>query len=220
MSANLPRALHSPEALREHLHIAAGHAPPAPPGDQGYARQGGRKQPAAVLVGIVERADGLQIILTQRAAHLKSHAGQISFPGGRMETTDANAAAAALREANEEIGLDASCVDVLGGLRSYDTITGFRVHPVVGWITDPGDYVLDPSEVDEAFEVPLSFLIDPANHRRDSYMRGNERRHYFVIPYRQRYIWGATAGMLVGFSRLLHAPVPGVRADEQGNEPE
>lgn len=208
--AELPYALQSPAHLREHLHLAAGHATHyGPSGDQGHddrhsERPQPAKTPAAVLIALVERAQGLQLILTQRAAHLKAHAGQISFPGGRMEDNDANAAAAALREAQEEIGLAPEKVEVLGGLRNYDTVTGFRVYPIVGWIAEPTSYVIDPSEVDEVFEVPLDFIIDNANHRQEYRMRGNEKRYFFAIPFEQRYIWGATAGMLVGFARLLH----------------
>lgn len=205
----LPAPLQSSLALREHLRLAAGYTfEYGPAGDQG-ARQGAGERAhgrthAAVLIAIVERSNGLQLVLTQRTAHLSAHAGQISFPGGRMEPEDVNASATALREAQEEIGLPPANVDVLGGLRTYDTVTGFRVHPIVGWIAQPAEYNIDPNEVDEVFEVPLDFVVDKLNHRREFRMRDGEKRYFFAIPYQERYIWGATAGMLVGFAQLLH----------------
>ncbi len=160
--------------------------------------------PAAVLVALVARPGGPRVILTQRAAHLSAHAGQISLPGGRMEAWELSAAATALRESEEEIGLEPERVEILGSLRAYDTVTGFRIYPVVGWVAEPPlAFRPDPSEVTEVFEVPLDFLLDPANHRRDSYVRNGQRRHFFVLPYEDRYIWGATAGILVNFARTL-----------------
>ena len=160
--------------------------------------------PAAVLVALVPRAGGTGVILTQRAAHLSAHAGQISLPGGRMEVWDMSTVATALRESEEEIGLEPDRVEILGSLRAYDTVTGFRVYPVIGWVAEPpAAWRADPSEVTEVFEVPLDFLLEPANHQRDSYLRNGERRHFFVLPYEGRYIWGATAGILVNFARTL-----------------
>jgi 8-oxo-dGTP pyrophosphatase MutT (NUDIX family) len=159
--------------------------------------------PAAVLIGVVDRADGPTVLLTQRTAHLRDHAGQISFPGGRMEPEDADAAAAALREAEEEIGLPPGRVEVIGAIAPYDTVTGFRIHPVVGWVTPPFNLVPDPFEVADIFEVPLAFVLDPANHERHTHESGRLRRHYYVLPYRGRRIWGATAGMLVNLSLVL-----------------
>ena len=164
-----------------------------------------RRTPAAVLIGLVERPGGPAILLTQRTEHLRDHAGQISFPGGRIEPGDASPAAAALREAGEEIGLAAAKVEVLGELAPYDTVTGFRIHPVVGWIEPPLALQLDRFEVADAFEVPLQFIVDPANQRRHSYRRGALTRGYYVLPYQGRFIWGATAGILVNLSRLLGA---------------
>lgn len=202
-----PAWLDDPEALRARL-LAAGGSLDAQgwlAGDEGHERLGeaSLRTPAAVLVGLVARPVGPHVVLTQRTAHLKDHAGQISLPGGRMEVEDAGPAAAALREAQEEIGLAPEKVALLGGLRHYDTITGYRIHPVVGWIEPPVDYAPDPFEVAEVFEVPLAFALDPKNHRRDSYVRNDERRNFYVIPYQDRYIWGATAGILVNFARLL-----------------
>ncbi len=164
-----------------------------------------RRTPAAVLIGVVERPGGPAILLTQRSEQLRDHAGQISFPGGRIEPGDASPAAAALREAKEEIGLESAKVELLGELAPYDTVTGFRIHPVVGWIQPPLALKLDCLEVAEAFEVPLQFIVDPANQRRHSYRRGALTRGYYVLPYQGRFIWGATAGILVNFSRLLGA---------------
>jgi 8-oxo-dGTP pyrophosphatase MutT (NUDIX family) len=174
-------------------------------GDEGHDRQvrAAPLTPAAVLLGLVARPGGPHVILTQRTAHLRDHAGQISLPGGRIEPDDEGPAAAALREALEEIGLDPAKVELLGGLRPYDTITGFRIHPIVGWIEPPVELTPDPFEVAEVFEVPLSFAVDPVNHRRDSYERNGQLRHFYVLPYQQRHIWGATAGILVNFARLL-----------------
>ncbi len=160
---------------------------------------------AAVLIGMVERPGGPAILLTQRTEHLRDHAGQISFPGGRIEPGDASPAAAALREAEEEIGLAPAKVEVLGELAPYDTVTGFRIHPVVGWIEPPLTLRLDRHEVADAFEVPLQFVVDPVNQRRHSYRRGPLTRGYYVVPYQGRFIWGATAGILVNFSSLLSA---------------
>jgi 8-oxo-dGTP pyrophosphatase MutT (NUDIX family) len=159
--------------------------------------------PAAVLIGLVEREPGPAVLLTQRTDHLKAHAGQICLPGGRVEPSDPDLAATALREAEEEVGLDPGKVEVLGSLPPYDTITGYRIHPVVGWIAPPLDVSPDGVEVAEVFELPLDFVLDPANHRRQSYRRGTLTRGYFVLPYQNRFIWGATAGILVNLAGLL-----------------
>ena len=193
------------DGLRERLRSAGGALDDAGwlSGDEGHDRRTGQRRPAAVLLGLVARPSEPHIILTQRTAHLRDHAGQISLPGGRLEPVDSGPADAALREAFEEIGLVPAKVELLGGLRHYDTITGFRIHPVVGWIEPPVALTPDPYEVAEVFELPLSFALDPRNHRRDSYERNGERRHFYVLPYQDRYIWGATAGILVNFARLF-----------------
>jgi 8-oxo-dGTP pyrophosphatase MutT (NUDIX family) len=160
---------------------------------------------AAVLVPLVNRPEGLQVLLTERSADLPDHPGQISFPGGRVEPEDADDTAAALREAHEEIGLAPSRVEVLGEIPAYETVTGYRVQPVVGWIEPPVDLVPDPVEVAAVFEVPLDFLLDPANHQRHFRMLGELRRDYWAMPYKERYIWGATAAMLLILERTLKA---------------
>jgi 8-oxo-dGTP pyrophosphatase MutT (NUDIX family) len=172
-------------------------------GDDGARTEVLERRAAAVLVGVVERPVGPALLLTQRPAHLRDHAGQICFPGGRVEPEDASTAAAALREAEEEIGLDPRRVELLGELKPYDTVTGFRIHPVVGWIEPPVDLAPDPYEVEEVFDVPLKFVLDPGNHRRQSYRRGSLTRAYYVLPYQGRFIWGATAGILANLSTLL-----------------
>jgi len=158
-----------------------------------------------VLVPIVNRPAGLQILLTERSLDLPDHPGQISFPGGRVEPQDPDDAAAALREAQEEIGLDPARVEILGELTTYETVTGYRVAPVVGWVEPPFELRLDAKEVASAFEVPLAFLLDPANHLRHFRMLGELRRDYWAMPYGERYIWGATAAMLLILERTLKA---------------
>lgn len=161
---------------------------------------------AAVLVPLVEKEEGFSLILTQRTADLKAHAGQISFPGGRMEEGDADAESAALREAWEEIGLDPKSVEILGRLDPYKTVTGFDVTPVVGVIRPPLALKPDPVEVAEIFEVPLAFFLDPTNHQRHSRTSPSGAvRAYYAMPYQDRYIWGATAGMLVNLYEVLTA---------------
>jgi 8-oxo-dGTP pyrophosphatase MutT (NUDIX family) len=159
--------------------------------------------PAAVLVGLVARPDGPSVILTERTAHLTNHPAEVSFPGGRLEPEDDGPEAAALREAFEEIGLDPAKVEILGCLPPYRTITDFCVSPIVGWIEPPVTYVPDEQEVADVFEVPLTFVVDPANHRRESIHWQGEDHSYFVLPYPGRRIWGATAGMLVDLARIL-----------------
>jgi 8-oxo-dGTP pyrophosphatase MutT (NUDIX family) len=159
-------------------------------------------RPAAVLVAIICR-DIPTVLLTQRTAHMSKHAGQIAFPGGRLEEGE-TAVAAALREAEEETGLAPHYVDTIGYLDGYLTVTGFVVTPVVAWVRE--GFTLQPqaTEVDDVFEVPLSFLMDKSNlkvHDRD--FKGIQR-HYYVYPYRERYIWGATAGMLKNLSDKLY----------------
>lgn len=167
-------------------------------------------RPAAVLCGLVPRAEGLGVLLTRRAAHLRHHAGQISFPGGKLEPGDATPLDAALREAEEEIGLRPEAVRVLGALDPYLTRTEFRVHPFVGMIEPGWRPVLDPNEVDLVFEAPLDFLMDPANRVRSHYERDGLRRHFYAMPWQDHYIWGATAGMLKGLSdRLRTVPAAG-----------
>jgi len=165
----------------------------------------GTPRPAAVLVPLVNRPGGLTLLLTQRSADLPDHPGQISFPGGRVEPEDASLAHAALRETTEEVGLASELVVVLGELSPYETVTGYRVTPVVGWVEPPFALTPDPVEVADVFEVPLAFLLDPANQQRHFRMQGERRRDFWAIPYGERYIWGATAAMLVIFDRTLRA---------------
>ena len=160
---------------------------------------------AAVLMPIVARPDELTVLFTRRTTHLRAHSGQISFPGGRIEEGDASEQAAALRETEEEVGIAASAIEVIGRLADYHTRTGFRVTPVVGLVGVPFALRVDAGEVDEVFEVPLSFLLDPANHQRHSRELQGRQVQYYAIPYRDYYIWGATAGMLVNFYRHLAA---------------
>ncbi len=159
--------------------------------------------PAAVLVPIVARPEGLTVLLTQRTAHLNDHAGQVSFPGGRCEAGDASPVFTALRETEEEIGLDRSRIEVLGLLPEYRTGTGFSVVPVVGLVQPPFELNPDSFEVAEVFETPLAFLLDPANRQRHSMEIGGVLRHYYAMPYQGYFIWGATAGMLVSLHELL-----------------
>jgi 8-oxo-dGTP pyrophosphatase MutT (NUDIX family) len=189
--------------------LAQALARPVPPSaknlSDGFRLAGREGAPtaAAVLVPIVNRPEGLQILLTQRSAGLPDHPGQISFPGGRVEPGDASSAAAALREATEEVGLPATQVSVLGRLAEYETVTGYRVTPIVGWVEPPFSLTLDPVEVADAFEVPLAFLLDPANQQRHFRMQGTVRRDCWAIPFGERYIWGATAAMLLILDRTL-----------------
>jgi 8-oxo-dGTP pyrophosphatase MutT (NUDIX family) len=165
----------------------------------------GDPKPAAVLVPIVNRAPALTVLFTERSHDLPDHPGQISFPGGRIEPDDPDEKIAALREAEEEVGLPRDRVTLLGRLSKYETVTGYRVIPVVGWIEPPFQLKPDPVEVADVFEVPLSFLLDPANQKRHFRMIGELRRDYFAIPYGERYIWGATAAMLMILDRTLRA---------------
>lgn len=160
-------------------------------------------KPAAVLVPIVNRPDGPTVLLTQRTAHLKKHAGQISFPGGGVEPQDRHHVETALRETHEEIGLHARHVTLLGRLSMYETSTAYGVTPVVGWVEPPFDLAVDSFEVAEVFETPLSFILDRANHVKETAMRDGIRRWYYVMPYEGRRIWGATAGMLVNLADML-----------------
>lgn len=159
--------------------------------------------PAAVLVPLVMRESGVTVLLTQRTAHLNDHAGQVSFPGGRRDDTDPDFVFTALREAEEEVGLAASAIDILGVLPDYYTGTGFRVVPVVGKITPPLNLKLDDFEVAEVFEVPLEYLMTRGNWRRDSLERGGQIRQFWATDWQGFHIWGATAGMLVNLMILL-----------------
>ena len=175
-------------------------------GDQGVVARPAGRRPAAVLVPIVLREEAPTVLFTRRTAHLKDHSGQISFPGGRAEPADPGPEGTALREAEEEIGLLAERVELLGRLSEYHTRTDFRVTPVVGLVSPPFALRLDQREVAEVFEVPLAFLLDPANHQRHTREFQGRMVPFFAIPYRDYYIWGATAGMLVNLYRYLAGP--------------
>jgi 8-oxo-dGTP pyrophosphatase MutT (NUDIX family) len=161
---------------------------------------------AAVLVPLVERPAGLQVLLTQRAAHLKHHAGQISFPGGRIESDDAGPWAAALREAEEEIGLEPRYVTRAGYLQDHLVTTGFRVTPAVAFVQPGFELRLDRTEVEDVFEVPLEFVLDRRNYVPRDLMFAGMTVVTQEIPYQGRHIWGATANMLVAFAQLLRGP--------------
>ena len=194
-------------SLRHRL-IKAHLLQPEIAGDGG--RFGAERAPtaAAVLVPLVQRADGLHVLLTQRTDHLRDHAGQISFPGGRAEAEDDGAAGTALREAQEEVGLAPQCVEVIGQLPVYTTVTRYVVTPVVALVQPQATLVLDSFEVAEAFEVPLAFLMNPAHHRRHVFEHDGRQRQFLSMPWRREaaadgstaardyFIWGATAAML------------------------
>ena len=160
-------------------------------------------RPAAVLVPLIDYPAGMAVLLTQRTQHLSAHAGQISFPGGRIEAADPDAVAAALRETEEEVGLRRDRVRVIGRLDTYVTGTGFEITPIVGIVEPPVALAIDPFEVAEAFEVPLAFIVDPRNHQRIEREVGGRSRCYFVLPFEGRNIWGATAGILVNLAEVL-----------------
>lgn len=162
------------------------------------------RTPAAVLFPIVLRPEAPTVLLTQRTAHLRDHPGQVAFPGGRVETEDGSPEATALRETEEEVGLARRHVEIAGFLPDYLTGTGFRVTPVVGWVRPPFVLTHDAFEVADVFEVPLAFLLDADNHQRMAVHVGGLRRAFYTMPYGERFIWGATAGMI----RLLYDRLP------------
>jgi 8-oxo-dGTP pyrophosphatase MutT (NUDIX family) len=182
----------------------------APPSASIYGDEGPRPdpdalRPAAVLVPVVARQPELTVLFTRRAAHLKEHSGQVSFPGGRVHAEDASPEETALREAREEIGLDPARVEVLGRMPEYWTRTGFRITPVIAVVLPPVELLPDANEVEEIFEVPLAFLLDPANRQRQSRVWQGETRWFYAMPYERHFIWGATAGMLVNLANHLAA---------------
>ncbi|MEK8030108.1 CoA pyrophosphatase [Ideonella sp. DXS29W] len=200
----------NPHALRERLAALQDWRPPIH-GDGAAVEMADRPATAAsVLVPLIERPGGLHVLLTRRTDHLHDHAGQISFPGGRAEPSDADAVATAMREAEEEVGLRPDAVEVLGQLPVYTTVTRFVVTPVLGLVRPDYVLTLDAFEVAEAFEVPLPFLMDPANHQHHEFEFGGARRRFLSMPWRpghgdprEYFIWGATAAMLRNFYHLL-----------------
>jgi len=212
MRATLKPDTDTPLALdagRLRRRFAAGKPVAMLYGDQGIdAERAAARRRASVLVPVVTRPDGLTMLFTRRTAHLKNHSGQIAFPGGGAEPDDANPEATALRETEEEIGLEPARVEVIGRLSDYHTRTDYRVTPVVGLVAPPFALRLDAHEVDEAFEVPLAFLLDPANHLRHQREFQGRTIPFYAIPYRDYYIWGATAGMLINLYRFLAQEAP------------
>jgi 8-oxo-dGTP pyrophosphatase MutT (NUDIX family) len=210
----LPAALNSPHvparvALSEHWlrsrFAAARPFAPVTTGDGHLFQRDRAIRDAAVLVPVVKRADELTVLFTRRAAHLQDHAGQISFPGGRVEEGESSRDTA-LRETAEEIGLDAGRIEILGHLNDYATVTGYRVTPVVGLVQPPFELKPVELEVAEVFEVPLEFLLDPTNHQRNQLVYDGLEREYYAMPYGPYYIWGATAGMLMNLYAYLTQP--------------
>lgn len=210
--AALPSERLTEQWLRQRLPLASQRAPAIPGDGTRVDLFPGRESAAAsVLVPIVRRPDGLRVLLTRRTDHLRDHAGQISFPGGRAEPTDADAVATALREAEEEVGLPPDCVEVIGAMPHYTTVTRFVVTPVVGLIAPDYPVRLDAFEVAEAFEVPLAFLMTPAHHRRHEFEFAGVKRQFLSMPWGQPggpadeyFIWGATAAMLRNLYHLLN----------------
>ncbi len=204
-------AEHGLGALRPHLLAEAPPAPAVPTRgdydlDPGMRPQTPRKlKPAAVLIPIIRRAEPT-ILFTRRTPHLARHAGQVSFPGGRVDKSDVSLTETALRETHEETGISREFVSIAGFLESYETGTGFAIVPVVGMLAEGFQLVPDPGEVDEVFEVPLSFLFDPANRQRKSAEWQGRRREFYAYTYGRHYIWGATAAILVNLMERLVAP--------------
>jgi 8-oxo-dGTP pyrophosphatase MutT (NUDIX family) len=197
------------DALRRRLNAPPAWAPEKL-GDGGLF-DGNERSNASVLVPLVQREAGLTVLLTQRTSHLRDHAGQISFPGGRAEASDANAIDTALRETEEEVGLSRRHVEVIGTLPIYRTVTNYDVTPIVALVRPPFELVIDAHEVAEAFEVPLAFLMTPAHHQRHVFEFAGGQREFLSMPWPRPdgqgdyFIWGATAAMLRNFYRLLSA---------------
>lgn len=193
-------------ALRERFRRAPSWTPEFD--SDGFQFSGDRRE-AAVLVPFIQRDEGLSVLLTLRSETLKSHAGQVAFPGGRVDPTDASVMQAALREADEEVGLPPNHVEVLGTLPRYTTGTGFIITPVVGLVTNPWELRLSEGEVAEAFEVPARFLFDPGNHQRVRVQLAQGERVFYAMPWVQRnreyFIWGATAAMVRNLYHFLRA---------------
>ena len=162
-------------------------------------------RPASVLVPLVCRESGITVLLTQRTEDMPSHAGQIAFPGGRRQVEDVDATATALRETEEAVGLTRDFIDVIGALDLYRTGTGYQITPIVGIVTPGFTMRADPREVADVFEVPLAHFLDERNHRIDSRVWQGRERRYYAMPYGERYIWGATAGMLKNLHFILTA---------------
>ena len=189
-------------ALRERLQRRT--PPSSVYGDDDVERQVWAVTPASVLVPIITHAGGLTVLFTQRTAQLRAHSGQVSFPGGRAEPGDASPESTALRETHEEIGLAPERVEVIARMPEYLTRTGYRVTPVIGLVAPPLELAPDSREVAEAFEVPLAFLLDASNHKRETRELAGKQVGFWVMQYGERRIWGATAGMLVNLYRMLH----------------
>ena len=175
--------------------------------DENFIANSDNLQPAAVLIPLVMREQGLHVLLTKRTAHLRDHAGQISFPGGRMDSTDTSPEMTALRETQEEVGLHSSHIEILGRLPQYTTITGYSVTPIVSLVLPPFNLVAEAFEVESIFEVPFDFLMNPRHHQRRmlSLPNGLGMRQFYAMPYQEHFIWGASAGMLRNLFHFLRA---------------
>jgi 8-oxo-dGTP pyrophosphatase MutT (NUDIX family) len=201
----------SPERIAERLDIRDAARAAGAVGAAGAHRENPVHAPspsddltaAAVLVPLVRREDGLTVLLTQRTDHLDNHPGQISFPGGRIEDHDPTPEAAALRETEEEVGVPVAAVETIGRLDDYVTGTGFTVVPVVGLVHPPFTVRPDPFEVADVFEVPLAFLMNPDNHLRHLRRKNGHEWRFYAMPFENRFIWGATAGMMRNFYEIL-----------------
>lgn len=160
---------------------------------------------AAVLIPVVDRREGASVILTKRTEKLRAHSGQIAFPGGRLDPTDPTPEHAALRETQEEIGLAPRYVEVVGRMPDYVSGSGFRIAPILSVVRPDFRLSINPDEVDDAFEVPLAFLMDPRNHTRDSRVWQEKERYFYTMPFGERYIWGVTAGIIRTLYERLYA---------------
>lgn len=198
-------ARHDPDHAfgSEPVHLAHGDHVLNP--DLVSGLSGVRLREAAVLVPVTDDGPDARVILTRRTAALRKHSGQVAFPGGAIDPEDGSPEIAALREAEEEIGLDRQFVEPVGRLPVYMTTTGFRITPVLSVVRPGYQLAANPDEVDQVFETPLSFLMDPANHQRESRVWENVERHYYVMPYGEHYIWGVTAGIIRTMYERLYA---------------
>jgi 8-oxo-dGTP pyrophosphatase MutT (NUDIX family) len=204
LSMAVPEAVFAPAHVPSRGdHLLNPELAPAP-GFSGL-RPGAIHRPAAVLIPVIAREGQATVLLTRRASHLRDHSGQVAFPGGKIDAADASPLHAALREAEEEIGLDRRLVRPIGYLDLYLTGTGFRIAPVLAIVDPVHDLVINPDEVEAAFEVPLAFLMAPENHQRQSREWNGGQRHFYAMPYGEHYIWGVTAGIIRNMYERLYA---------------